>query len=123
MFARSTLRPDRATINSRGEKEDTWFIRKTTWLQNYHVVKHGFLFRYYFDVEQKECKKFLYGGCAGNENNFVTKVKPKIRCFYKNFAFTALRSADEFSNISSKSWALLRICARKRAAKTKMTKT
>lgn len=28
--------------------------------------------RFYFDNNDKICKKFLYGGCAGNENNFVT---------------------------------------------------
>ncbi|XP_028817498.1 amyloid beta precursor like protein 2 isoform X2 [Denticeps clupeoides] len=26
--------------------------------------------RWYFDVEQKKCVRFVYGGCAGNRNNF-----------------------------------------------------
>jgi len=29
--------------------------------------------RYYFDKNDKSCKTFLYGGCDGNRNNFVTE--------------------------------------------------
>ena len=29
--------------------------------------------RYYFDQDHKTCKKFTYGGCDGNNNNFHTK--------------------------------------------------
>lgn len=28
--------------------------------------------RYYYDAEDDSCKKFSYGGCAGNTNNFLT---------------------------------------------------
>ena len=29
--------------------------------------------RYYFDEKQHRCKKFTYGGCGGNSNNYKTK--------------------------------------------------
>jgi hypothetical protein len=29
--------------------------------------------RYYFDKNKKNCKKFTYGGCGGNSNNYKTK--------------------------------------------------
>ena len=29
--------------------------------------------RFYFDQDHKTCKKFTYGGCDGNNNNFHTK--------------------------------------------------
>ena len=29
--------------------------------------------RYYFDKEKHVCKKFIYGGCRGNGNNYKTK--------------------------------------------------
>lgn len=35
--------------------------------------------RYYFDQKTKKCVKFIYGGCGGNQNNFVTKKE----CIYK----------------------------------------
>ena len=36
--------------------------------------------RYYFDKVTGKCKKFIYGGCGGNANNFETKRACKKRC-------------------------------------------
>ncbi|KAJ8728055.1 hypothetical protein PYW08_016440 [Mythimna loreyi] len=30
----------------------------------------GLVERYYYDVEAKDCKSFMYGGCGGNQNRF-----------------------------------------------------
>ncbi|XP_063381249.1 actinia tenebrosa protease inhibitors-like [Cydia fagiglandana] len=35
---------------------------------------------YYYDVNEKLCKTFFYGGCAGNENNFEMESQCFIRC-------------------------------------------
>ncbi|KAK3791704.1 hypothetical protein RRG08_018688 [Elysia crispata] len=32
----------------------------------------GLFFRFYFDASDGTCKKFAYGGCQGNQNNFPT---------------------------------------------------
>ncbi|CAG5031747.1 unnamed protein product [Parnassius apollo] len=29
--------------------------------------------KYYYDINNRECKDFLYGGCGGNRNKFDTK--------------------------------------------------
>ncbi len=36
--------------------------------------------RFYFDSSDGACKKFFYGGCAGNGNNFVTEDECRERC-------------------------------------------
>ncbi|GIX78160.1 hypothetical protein CEXT_219481 [Caerostris extrusa] len=33
----------------------------------------GNMKRYYFNHEQGRCLKFIYGGCRGNDNNYVSK--------------------------------------------------
>ena len=36
--------------------------------------------RYYFDQNDKTCKKFRYGGCDGNKNNFLTERDCLMAC-------------------------------------------
>jgi len=36
--------------------------------------------RFYFDKRAGKCKKFFYGGCGGNANNFETKRACRKRC-------------------------------------------
>ena len=36
--------------------------------------------RYYFNVKTGVCEEFMYGGCAGNENNFATIDECKRLC-------------------------------------------
>lgn len=36
--------------------------------------------RFYYDVEDAECRAFLYGGCGANDNNFPTMDDCQSRC-------------------------------------------
>ena len=36
--------------------------------------------RWYFDVAANQCTTFTYGGCNGNENNFMTQLKCENKC-------------------------------------------
>ncbi|XP_054712860.1 protein AMBP-like isoform X2 [Uloborus diversus] len=40
----------------------------------------GSVQRYFYDPKQKECKAFYYGGCGGNENNFLSLSECQIKC-------------------------------------------
>ncbi|CAG2200678.1 WFDC3 [Mytilus edulis] len=39
--------------------------------------------RFYFDVYSKQCRKFIYGGCGGNANNFKTLNECQEKCMVK----------------------------------------
>ena len=36
--------------------------------------------RYYFDEAAGKCRRFIYGGCGGNGNNFKTKAECQATC-------------------------------------------
>ena len=36
--------------------------------------------RYYYNATEGQCKKFIYGGCKGNGNNFVNEDTCKDKC-------------------------------------------
>ncbi|NXH75862.1 TFPI1 inhibitor, partial [Hydrobates tethys] len=36
--------------------------------------------RYYFNIQSRECEIFEYGGCHGNENNFLTLEECQKKC-------------------------------------------
>uniref|UniRef100_A0A671MUK9 BPTI/Kunitz inhibitor domain-containing protein n=1 Tax=Sinocyclocheilus anshuiensis TaxID=1608454 RepID=A0A671MUK9_9TELE len=40
----------------------------------------GLVPRYFFDYKSQECKRFFYGGCFGNGNNFKTIKECHERC-------------------------------------------
>lgn len=39
--------------------------------------------RWYFDAEKNSCDNFVYGGCRGNKNNYLSKEACMSRCFGK----------------------------------------
>lgn len=40
----------------------------------------GMYDRYAYDSQMKECKKFKYGGCRGNKNNFFSFAECQQTC-------------------------------------------
>ncbi|XP_026546510.1 BPTI/Kunitz domain-containing protein-like [Notechis scutatus] len=36
--------------------------------------------RWFYDPKTQRCKKFIYGGCAGNANNFKRRLGCRLRC-------------------------------------------
>ncbi|XP_035723305.1 papilin-like isoform X5 [Vespa mandarinia] len=41
---------------------------------------HNYTQRWYFDSYEQQCRQFYYGGCGGNQNNFVSQDDCKNRC-------------------------------------------
>uniref|UniRef100_A0A8D0HJS1 BPTI/Kunitz inhibitor domain-containing protein n=1 Tax=Sphenodon punctatus TaxID=8508 RepID=A0A8D0HJS1_SPHPU len=40
----------------------------------------GHFIRFFYNPAAKRCKKFVYGGCRGNKNNFLTQVECLQTC-------------------------------------------
>lgn len=38
------------------------------------------IFRYYYNAIERRCKLFVYGGCKGNGNNFLSEIQCLQRC-------------------------------------------
>lgn len=45
----------------------------------------GYFPKFYFDKTAGSCKTFIYGGCAGNENNFDTVEECEQICGKGNY--------------------------------------
>lgn len=39
--------------------------------------------RWYYDTKEERCRQFYYGGCGGNDNNFITEEACSNRCEMK----------------------------------------
>lgn len=48
--------------------------------------------RWYFDAEKNACDNFIYGGCWGNKNNYLSKDECMSRCFGKQLYPVLLHS-------------------------------
>jgi len=54
------------------------------------------LTRYYY--EDGQCKRFEYGGCAGNSNNFFTQLECQRKCVQEPFSDRMRSSEENFSS-------------------------
>ena len=47
----------------------------------------GKLQRYFYNAMAKKCEAFIYNGCGGNKNNFMSLPECKEKCLskYENF--------------------------------------
>ncbi|XP_028846743.1 tissue factor pathway inhibitor a isoform X2 [Denticeps clupeoides] len=59
----------------------------------------GLVPRYYFDSKSQECKKFFYGGCFGNANNFKTIKQCQDKCQRTNGHIEKASQLDEDAHI------------------------
>ncbi|XP_029461834.1 tissue factor pathway inhibitor isoform X2 [Rhinatrema bivittatum] len=47
--------------------------------------------RFYFSIYTRQCESFDYGGCGGNENNFLTLEECREKCIVKDIPFKRKR--------------------------------
>ncbi|EDW76466.2 uncharacterized protein Dwil_GK15468 [Drosophila willistoni] len=56
-------------------------------------------YRYAYNVDTQKCEEFIYGGCAGNGNNFETKSLCEAKCLGK----TTEEELEESTTVTSDS--------------------
>ena len=45
----------------------------------------AYFVRYYYNYEEKQCQKFVFGGCGGNRNNFGDRTSCEFHCNFRTF--------------------------------------
>ena len=50
---------------------------------------------WYFEPVSHTCRRFLYGGCHGNGNNFNSSDDCETRCLQRDVITTTIASVDE----------------------------
>uniref|UniRef100_A0A3Q0QZR3 BPTI/Kunitz inhibitor domain-containing protein n=1 Tax=Amphilophus citrinellus TaxID=61819 RepID=A0A3Q0QZR3_AMPCI len=54
----------------------------------------GMVLRYFFDSSNQQCRRFYYGGCFGNANNFRTMAECQAKCLSPGRPGTHFGSVD-----------------------------
>ena len=57
------------------------------------------LTKYFYNIDTKECQFFVYSGCGGNANNFMTVVECESTC--KNRTAISFKASANPANVSS----------------------
>ncbi|XP_010217760.1 PREDICTED: tissue factor pathway inhibitor-like, partial [Tinamus guttatus] len=52
--------------------------------------------RYYFNLQSRECEIFEYGGCYGNENNFLTLEECQETCVVTGGVCLCREGSDDY---------------------------
>lgn len=60
--------------------------------------------RYFFNIKSRRCEVFEYGGCHGNENNFLTLEECQEKCVVKGqYPFSYPPTNSSFASVISHS--------------------
>ncbi|XP_017075134.2 early lactation protein [Drosophila eugracilis] len=58
-------------------------------------------YRYAYNVDTQACEEFVYGGCAGNKNNFESKEQCEQACLGKSASPTTEASTEANSEVTT----------------------
>lgn len=57
--------------------------------------------RWYYNAKSRECAVFAYGGCLGNENNFLSRNECMTACETPNYGYQEYQSQENFRGIGN----------------------
>ncbi|KAH8413132.1 hypothetical protein KR009_008192 [Drosophila setifemur] len=58
-------------------------------------------YRYAYNVDTQSCEEFVYGGCAGNNNNFDSKEKCEQACLGRSVPVISESSTEQISEATT----------------------
>ncbi|EDV57664.1 early lactation protein [Drosophila erecta] len=58
-------------------------------------------YRYAYNVDTQSCEEFVYGGCAGNKNNFESKEQCEQACLAKSAGSTTDSTTEQNSEVAT----------------------
>ncbi|XP_016924951.2 kunitz-type serine protease inhibitor bitisilin-2 [Drosophila suzukii] len=56
-------------------------------------------YRYAYNVDTQSCEEFVYGGCAGNKNNFESKEQCEQACLGKSISESS--TTEQISDVTT----------------------
>lgn len=58
-------------------------------------------YRYAYNVDTQSCEEFVYGGCAGNKNNFESKEQCEQACLVKSAVSSTDSTTEQNSEVAT----------------------